>query len=646
MRTKSLVSQQSFLGRFPAAIMILVLLLSAVQVFPVFAADTGFFSPSTAVTNGKTAWANTSFIFAADGQYTSTAGKNKQLKLSNFNITPITGNSVINGIAVNVKGHTDGRQVTVAISGDAGLTWSTAKTTALSIGSADVINALGDSTDKWGGTWTADKFTNTNFRVKVTSSSANTGGTVSLDQLQVKIYFQPPNATLTVAPVSENYGTATTTLSATLTETVGGAPISGMTIDFTLQGNSVGSAVTNASGVAAYSGANIAGLGSGTYGDAIRADFVSAGGYAATYGIADLTIVGLPLTVTADAQTRHYGLPDPALSYTYTGTLLPGDSFSGNLLRDPGETVGDYFINQGTLTAGPGYTITYVSDFLTIDQKPLTVTADSFAKAHTASAITNFTFTYDGFVFSENASALTTEPTCGLEVGVDQSFAGTYPITCSGGVADNYSFNYVDGSLVVTAVAEPPLQLVSVAAQDGWVLESGETTNKGGRANAGATTLRVGDDALNRQYRSILSFDTSSLPANAVITKATLRVILLGKAGTSPFNTHKSLLVDLKTGFFGTTNALQRPDFQSLATLKAAAIIGKTPVSPSIYETVMSQTTLDSLNAAIGFTQMQMRLRFTRDDNNDFGADYLKFYSANSTIPGTQPVLIIEYYLH
>jgi len=647
MHTKSLVPQQSFLSRFPAVIMILVLLLSAVQVFPVFAADSGFFSPSVALTNGKTAWLNTSFSFAADNQFTSTGGKNKQLKLSAFNITPITGNSVINGIEVTAEGHTDGRQVSVAISGDGGASWSTAKSSALPIGSADSVNTLGGSSDKWGGTWTADSFTNTNFRVKLTSASTN-NGIVYVDQIQVKIYFQPPNATLTVAPVSENYGTATTSLFATLTETVGGAPINGMTINFTLQGVSVGSAVTNASGIASVSGVSIAGLGAGTYGDAIRADFASAGGYATTYGLADLTIVGLPLTITADPQTRHYGYPDPTLTYQVTGTLQPGDAITGNLLRDPGEALGDYYLNQGTLTAGPGYTITYVGDFLTIDQAPLTVTADSFAKAHTDPAITNFTFTYDGFVFGEGAGALTTVPTCGLQLGVDQSLAGTYPITCSGGVADNYSFNYVDGSLVVTAVAEPPLNLVSLAAEDGWVLESGETTGRGGKVNAIATTLRLGDDAGNRQYRSFVSFDTSSLPANAIITKVALQVTYLGKAGTTPFKTHKDLLVDIKTGFFGTASNLQRADFQSAATLKAAGIIGKTPVAPSttLYESVLPQTTLDQLNAAIGFTKLQLRLRFTRDDNNDFGADFLKFYSANSLVPNTQPVLIIEYYLH
>jgi len=42
------------------------------------------------------------------------------------------------------------------------------------------------------------------------------------------------------------------------------------------------------------------------------------------------------------------------------------------------------------------------------------------------------------------------------------------------------------------------------------------TSGKGGTLSA-AGTLRVGDDASKKQYRSILYFDTSALPDNAVI---------------------------------------------------------------------------------------------------------------------------------
>ncbi len=63
----------------------------------------------------------------------------------------------------------------------------------------------------------------------------------------------------------------------------------------------------------------------------------------------------------------------------------------------------------------------------------------------------------------------------------------------------------------------------STGTYDGWVRESSETSSKGGTINSSATTLRVGDDDSDRQYRSILHFKTSSLPDNAVIQALTLK---------------------------------------------------------------------------------------------------------------------------
>jgi len=41
----------------------------------------------------------------------------------------------------------------------------------------------------------------------------------------------------------------------------------------------------------------------------------------------------------------------------------------------------------------------------------------------------------------------------------------------------------------------------------------------------------------------------------------------------------------------------------------------------------------------------QFRLRFKLDDNDDMGADYMKFYSGNFTTTSSRPLLIIQYYL-
>ena len=70
------------------------------------------------------------------------------------------------------------------------------------------------------------------------------------------------------------------------------------------------------------------------------------------------------MTVTAEAKSKTYGDADPAL--TYTGALHGTDTFTGSLARVAGEDVGSYAINQGTLSAGSNYTLTFVGANLTI----------------------------------------------------------------------------------------------------------------------------------------------------------------------------------------------------------------------------------------------------------------------------------------
>jgi hypothetical protein len=79
---------------------------------------------------------------------------------------------------------------------------------------------------------------------------------------------------------------------------------------------------------------------------------------------------------------------------------------------------------------------------------PLTVTAQN-QSIPVGSADPSFTFGYSGFVNDETSSDLTTAPTC--SVSDPHAAAGAYDIVCSSGAASNYTFNYVNGTLTVTA---------------------------------------------------------------------------------------------------------------------------------------------------------------------------------------------------
>jgi hypothetical protein len=190
-----------------------------------------------------------------------------------------------------------------------------------------------------------------------------------------------------------------------------------------------------------------------------------------------------------------------------------------------------------------------------------------------------------------------------------------------------------------TYTVNKALTLTSTAANDGWILESTETSGNGGTLNSTATNFSLGDDAANKQYRAILHFDTSSLPDNAVITSATLRIKKQGVVGSNPFNILGDLKASVrKPGFGAVTLALA--DFKSAPGKNNVATFGITPVS-NWYSALINNAGRVYINRT-GTTQF--RLAFTTDDNNDNGADLMKFFSGNAGA-ANRPQLVIQYYV-
>lgn len=65
------------------------------------------------------------------------------------------------------------------------------------------------------------------------------------------------------------------------------------------------------------------------------------------------------VTATPDAgQAKTYGAADPALTYTLDAPLTEGNEMTGALSRESGDTVGDYVIKAGSLSAGSNYSLT------------------------------------------------------------------------------------------------------------------------------------------------------------------------------------------------------------------------------------------------------------------------------------------------
>jgi hypothetical protein len=185
----------------------------------------------------------------------------------------------------------------------------------------------------------------------------------------------------------------------------------------------------------------------------------------------------------------------------------------------------------------------------------------------------------------------------------------------------------------------------STGSNDGWVLESSENSNLGGSKNSNASSFRLGDDARDRQYRSILHFPTYYLPDNAVITKAILMIKKQDVVGTNPFTTHQNISVDIRKGLFGNYSpfnlgSLQTLDFEAPADMHMAGTIQNNPVS-GWYWALLDSKAYPYINLT---DVTQLRLGFQLDDNDDMGDDYIRFYSGDYDAQKDRPHLLIEYY--
>lgn len=266
------------------------------------------------------------------------------------------------------------------------------------------VSGSGLSTDATATAPTGYEVSSDNTTYGSTATFTQSSGSVS-GTLYVRLAaLTAPSVTLgtTVSLSSTGATTATLTVSGTVNPATPSVVVTGattFTYNKTPQGPS-GSSVTGVSGGIPPSGTvtfSYSGTGMTSYGPSATAP-TDAGSYAATASIgSDANYTGASssaygfsidpasLAITADAgQFKNKGASDPALTYGQSG-LYGGDSLTGALVRNGGETPGVYPINLGTLSAGPNYNIGYTGANFAI-AGPLGV-ADSTTKPTDSTAI-------------------------------------------------------------------------------------------------------------------------------------------------------------------------------------------------------------------------------------------------------------------
>jgi hypothetical protein len=147
----------------------------------------------------------------------------------------------------------------------------------------------------------------------------------------------------------------------------------------------------------------------------------------------------------ADTLTLHAsGLPS-GLSFTDNG------NGTGTVSGVVTAAVGPY---TASFTANDGHSDSQAGTVqITVTPAPLTITADNKGPVQYSDPLPTLTYTYSGFVNGEGPSVLTGTTSCSTAAGttVVNSPAGSYPITCSGQTAANYTITPKPGTLTVAA---------------------------------------------------------------------------------------------------------------------------------------------------------------------------------------------------
>ena len=198
---------------------------------------------------------------------------------------------------------------------------------------------------------------------------------------------------------------------------------------------------------------------------------------------------------------------------------------------------------SASFAGDPGFAASSGSNTLTVNKVTLTVTANNASRAFGAANPT-FTSTITGFVNSETASVLTSQPTCSTTAtATSPASPPTYPITCSGGAATNYTFTYVNGALTITqatltVTAENKTKVYGAALPTLTVTYAGfvagdSAASLGGTLSVTTTataTSPVGTYAITASGYTSSNYTINYVPGTLTVTKAVATVVADAKS--------------------------------------------------------------------------------------------------------------------
>jgi len=209
--------------------------------------------------------------------------------------------------------------------------------------------------------------------------------------------------------------------------------------------------------------------------------------------------------------------------------------------------------------------------------------------------------------------------------------------------------------LKITYITQTPkVELYSTGDEDGRVWnKNGTTYGRGYDSNdEGDAALRLGDFSGTEGYRSIVSFDLTTLPEDAVITAAKLVLFRGANVGDNPFDMSNTetkdgwagdCFIDVVSPYFGVSQLLVTSDFQAVADAVTVASFLEDPGEERPMEsTNFSPEGMAAIVRSAGKTQF--KIYFTTYSDNDAETDYLGFYAGEETLDvAKKPKLVVRY---
>ncbi|WP_416448344.1 MBG domain-containing protein [Leeuwenhoekiella sp. A2] len=320
--------------------------------------------------------------------------------------------------------------------------------------------------------------------------------------------------------------------------------------------------------------------------------------YELSFSKEKLTITKAAISIAADAKTKIYGNTDPALTYTITsGALVGSDAITGALVREAGEDVAEYGINQGTLEVSSNYELAFSKAKLTITKAAISIAADAKTKIYgEADPALTYTITSGALVGSDAITgALVRE--AGEDVAEYEINQGTLE------VSSNYELAFSKAKLTITKAA------ISIAA-DAKTKIYGETDPAltytitsgallGSDAITGALVREAGEDVaeyeINQGTLEVSSnYELAFSKAKLTITKAAI-----------------SIAADAKTKIYGETDPALTYTITSGALVGSDAITGSLvrEAGEDVAEYEISQGTLEvSSNYELAFSKAKLTI--------------------------------------